>query len=148
MSVNRGPAKVVLFTRTHQLAQQPSRAYSGDAGWDLYTCARTVIPARNRAIVPTGINAAIPHGFWAHILTRSSTLKKHGLQVISAVIDSGFRGELYVQVYNPQDQDVLVEVGTRLAQIIISEVESMRWSEVDYLPPGSRGTSGFGSSGV
>ena len=140
----------VLFSRITDDAVAPSKAYPRDAGWDLYTSASTTIAPQTRVDVPTGIEAALPHAFWGHILPRSSTLRKHGLQVVTAVIDSGYRGELFVQVYNPTDASVTVEIGARLAQLILHRTERVQWVECPpgELPPGERGDSGFGSSGI
>lgn len=140
----------VLFSRMNENAVQPSKAYPRDAGWDLHTSATTTIAPHTRVDVPTGIEAALPYAFWGHILPRSSTLRKHGLQVVTAVIDSGYRGEMFVQVYNPTNESVTVEAGTRLAQLILHRVEKIQWVECPpgELPPGERGNSGFGSSGV
>lgn len=140
----------VLFSRISDDAVAPSKAYPADAGWDLFTSSQKTIPPQTRVDVPTGIEAALPRAFWGHILPRSSTLRKHGLQVVTAVIDSGYRGELFVQVYNPTNKDVVVEIGTRLAQLILHRTEKVIWAELapGDLPPGERGNSGFGSSGV
>lgn len=125
----------------------PGRAYPDDAGLDLYTSADTVIPAGSFADVPCGIRIQLPDWAWGQVHGRSSTLRRRGLLVPSAVIDTGWRGEIFVGVFNLGDTAV-VKAGERLGQLIVHENATRRVlvvaGEVDDHP---RGLNGFGSSG-
>lgn len=137
----------IQFTKDSEDVPEPSRGYPGDAGWDLVSTGDVTVPARSQADVPTGIRVALPQGFWAQIITRSSTFRKHQLHVIEAVIDNGYRGELFIQVVNPMPYDTMISKGTRLAQVILHRIYDMRWVEVEKLPNSERGNNGFGSTG-
>lgn len=125
----------------------PKKSYSGDAGFDLYVKGRHSVMAGRRADIDVGTRVAIPDGFWGLILGRSSTFYKLGLQVHPAVIDSGWRGELKVSVYNPGEHDITIEDKDRIAQLIPIPSPNMLSVYVDELPEGVRGEKGFGSSG-
>lgn len=135
-------------------ALKPTKAYEGDAGYDLYTNKEVVIPFGESRDVPTGIKMAMPPGYWAHLVSRSSTYRKLGLVVIDAVIDNGYRGELYIQAVSfrqqPQpkrDKFHVIPKGSRIAQLIFHRIEEVKWVERSKLPESDRGEQGFGSSG-
>lgn len=136
------------FTKTSPCAVTPSKAYNGDAGWDLYSSQDVVIPAGQSVDVEIGIAIELPVGAWCHILPRSSTLRKHKLNVISAVIDCGYRGQLFVMAQNIGSHDVVIKHGHRLAQLILHQVWPAEWEEKDELSPSERGSNGFGSTGA
>lgn len=138
----------VNVKRHHPDAVLPHRKHGGDAGWDLVCCQSTLVAPRMTGIIPTGLAIAPSPGFWARIVTRSSTLKRHGLMVVDAVIDNGYRGELFVQAYNVTDEGVWVDKGTRIAQLIFHEIPHVWWMETEELPNGDRGVQGFGSTGA
>lgn len=127
--------------------QRPTQAYYGDAGWDLYTSRAIKIPPKAFREVQVDIAAEFPDRTWGLILGRSSASRKHKLKVEPAVIDGGYRGSLHVGVRNTSWRWIKVEVGTRLAQLILLELIPMVWVPVAELSPSERGTGGFGSSG-
>lgn len=127
----------------------PTQGFPGDAGWDLYTSRFVVIPPHAFEDVHTDISVALPGELWGFITGRSSTVRNRGLRVENGTIDSGYRGELFVGVWNLTDMPVEVSVHTRLAQLIlIPHTQPLAWwVEVDSLPSAQRGTNGFGSTG-
>lgn len=133
---------------TGTYGQMPSRHHSGDAGFDLYVSEETWLKPQCFTNVRSHIAIEWPHGVWGLLVGRSSTFYKRGLIVNTAIIDNGFRGELFACVYNP-GSDLLVEEGDRLAQIIpmplLAPSIAMDWS--DTLSPSDRGEGGFGSTG-
>lgn len=141
------PTDLLPYVRTHEAASVPTKAYEDDAGLDLAACEPAVIPARGSAQVRTGLKFALPPGTWGLIIGRSSAWAKKGLDVRLAVIDVGWRGELFVVCYNPTDTDYKVEVGERLAQYILLPAWLGHLAEVEELPAHDRGENGFGSSG-
>jgi dUTP pyrophosphatase len=129
----------------------PCRMRVGDAAADLPArCAVTIEPGRSR-LVPTGFAVAIPAGTCGLILPRSGLALNHGITLLNSpgLIDSGYRGELQVLLYNTSDTSVSIERGQRIAQLLLLAVEELRLIEVAELPPGpdDRGADGFGSSG-
>jgi dUTP pyrophosphatase len=127
--------------------EEPRRAYSGDAGSDLYTASNRLVMPRTVNDVPTGIRARLPEGYYARIVARSSTFRNRGLLVVEGIIDNGYTGELFVCVYNPGQHSVLVEEGERLAQLILCPIVDVQFERVDSLGTTERGNRGFGSSG-
>lgn len=126
----------------------PTRAYVGDAGLDLAVSARTTLSPDEYALIPTGVRAAVPHGWWGFMHGRSSSWSKWGLEIRTAVIDSGYRGELMIGVTNRSGQVRVISAGTRLAQYVLMPAFMGDVVETDTLPEHDRGDRGYGSSGL
>ena len=128
----------------------PARAYAGDAGMDLTACERVELAPGARALVPTGLAVAIPDGYAGYVQPRSGLAAKHGISIVNTpgLVDSGYRGELLVNLVNHDDERAFViEPGMRIAQLVILQVPPVELVEVDELPDSERGADGFGSSG-
>jgi dUTP pyrophosphatase len=127
----------------------PARAYSGDAGLDLSSCERVELAPGERALVPTGLAVAIPEGFAGFVQPRSGLAAKHGISIVNTpgLVDSGYRGELLVNLVNTDQQEAfVVQPGMRIAQLVILPIPELELVEVDELPESERGVRGFGSS--
>ena len=127
----------------------PSRAHAGDAGMDLAACERVELAPGARALVPTGLAVAIPDGYAGYVQPRSGLAAKHGISIVNTpgLVDSGYRGELLVNLVNHDPVDpFVVEPGMRIAQLVIVRVPEVELVEVDELPESERGVRGFGSS--
>ena len=129
----------------------PESAYEGDAGIDLRSLVNITLQPFERALVPTGLALAIPEGYAGFVLPRSGSAIKQGLSLVNApgLIDSGYRGELdciciNLDAHNP----IEIQVGDRIAQLVVMKVEQLKLFEVDELSETSRGAGGFGSSGL
>jgi dUTP pyrophosphatase len=137
----------------------PQYAKAGDAGMDVrayltdkkeYTYnPDTPIHAGATVIVPTGLKVAIPEGYEIQVRPRSGLAIKKGLTVLNApgTIDSGYRGEIGVILHNTSSEMVIIEHGERIAQLVLSQVPSIEWEEVEELSSTDRGEGGFGSTG-
>ena len=139
---------MIQVQRLSEGAVLPTKAYVGDAGWDLYASVTMEIPPGEAVDVPCGIAVAIPQGYFGRITGRSSTFRKRRVQVFEGVIDAGFRGELYALALNWNGHPITVQAGERIAQMLIHEVPALPMVERDTLPVSQRGTAGFGSSGA
>jgi dUTP pyrophosphatase len=131
-------------------AALPSRAYDGDAGFDLAACERVVLEPGARAVVGTGIAVAIPDGYAGLVVPRSGLAARHGLSKVNSpgLVDAGYRGELKVIVLNTdRDAPLVIEPGMRIAQLVLVRLPEVRLREVDELPASARGEGGLGSSG-
>ena len=138
-------------TRLRPEAVVPQRAYEGDAGLDLSSCARVELAPGERALVPTGLAVAIPDGHAGFVQPRSGLAARHGITIVNTpgLIDSGYRGELRVVVLNTDArQPFVVEPGMRIAQLVVLQVPGVDPVEVEELPASERGVRGFGSSAV
>jgi dUTP pyrophosphatase len=130
-------------------AQVPTRAYAGDAGIDLAACERVELAPGERALVPTGLAVAIPAGYAGYVQPRSGLATKHGISIVNTpgLVDSGYRGELLVNLLNTDPREAfVVEPGMRIAQLVVLAVPEVEPVEVEELPDSERGDRGFGSS--
>lgn len=137
----------VLITGEQDLL--PAYAKAGDAGADLRASEDGMIPAGERAIVPTGVSIALPDGYVGLVHPRSGLAAKHGITVLNTpgTIDSGYRGEIKVILLNTDAKDFVFEKGERIAQLVIQRYERAEFVRVEELPQTERGEDGFGSSG-
>lgn len=130
-------------------AQVPTRAYAGDAGIDLAACERVELAPGERALVHTGLAVAIPAGYAGYVQPRSGLATKHGISIVNTpgLVDSGYRGELLVNLLNTDPREpFVVEPGMRIAQLVVLAVPEVEPVEVEELPDSERGDRGFGSS--
>jgi len=130
-------------------AKIPTRANPNDAGADLYSIESVVIPPLSRTIVKTGIVLEIPESYYGRIAPRSGLAAKSGIDVLAGVIDSSYRGEIGVVLFNSDSSNsFIVNTGDRIAQLIIESHYNPVFVEVPDLTETNRGEGGFGSSGT
>ena len=129
----------------------PRYATEGDAGADLVASEDIELaPGGGRGLVPTGTFIAIPEGYAGFVQPRSGLALRHGVTCLNTpgLIDSGYRGELKVLLVNTDPAEPFtVRRGDRIAQLVLQKVEQADFVEVEELPPSSRGSGGFGSTG-
>ena len=131
-------------------AKLPTRAHEGDAGLDLYACEAAHIGPGERWSVATGIAVEVPAGHAGLVLPRSGLARERGIALVNSpgLIDAGYRGEISVLLLNTDPADTFrVEVGDRIAQLLITPIATAAPVEVDALASTTRGDGGFGSSG-
>lgn len=129
----------------------PQYALPGDAGADLTLTEDVELAPLQRAVVGTGVAAAIPEGYAGFVHPRSGLAFRHGLSVVNApgTIDSGYRGEIKVILINlDPTTPVTLRRGDRVAQLVVQPVVRARFVPVERLPDSERGTGGHGSTGV
>lgn len=140
----------VLITRLDLDLPLPNYAKPGDAGADVYSRVDLNIAPGERALVPTGIAIALPHGYAAFAHPRSGLAIKHGVSMVNApgTIDAGYRGELQIILINHDlTEEFVIKRGDRIAQLVFQKVETAEFIEVEELPGSGRGVGGFGSTG-
>lgn len=129
----------------------PVVAHPGDAGADLSSTEGCVLQPGQRAVIGTGVSIALPDGYVAFIVPRSGLAAKHGITVVNApgTVDAGYRGEIKVTLLNTdQSEPFTINVGDRIAQMIIMPFARANFVSVETLPVSERGDSGFGSTGI
>ena len=133
----------------HPDARLPVRAHSSDAGADLFAVEPVVIPPGERREVGTGLALEIPQGFGGFVQPRSGLAFKHGIMVVNSpgLIDAGYRGEVRVCLFNSGAESFEVNVGERIAQLVVQKVEEPGFVEAYGLSDTRRDEGGFGSSG-
>ena len=167
----------VKIKRLHPDAVIPQYAHEGDAGFDLVAAADVIIEPGETALIPTGIAVELPPGYELQVRPRSGITLRTKLRVQLGTVDSNYRGEIGVIVDNIFDRDeedrhdyyeeilaisgdlthiggkfpygtYIIRKGDRIAQGVIAPVAAANFVEVDECRDTTRGTGGFGSTGV
>jgi dUTP pyrophosphatase len=103
---------------------------------------------KERKLFKTNLAMAIPDGYYGRIAPRSGYAFKYGIDVLAGVIDSGYRNEIGVILYNTGEEPFIVNKGTRIAQMIFEKCYKVSFVHVEKLPESQRGLGGFGSSNI
>lgn len=127
----------------------PARQTPGSAGFDLSSAGRCTVPAHGYALVPTGIAIEMPTGVEAQVRPRSGLAATRGIGILNSpgTIDSDYRGEIKVILFNMSEQDLDVGPGDRIAQLVFSRAADVTIVEAAELSDTRRGTGGFGHTG-
>lgn len=128
----------------------PQYSRYGDAGADLRATHDVTIPVFGRELVKTGVKLELPEGYMGMVTPRSGLALKQGITVLNApgIIDSGYRGEVGVILYNTSAHQVTVHAGDRIAQLVIAPFVIGAFEPMMVLGESERGAGGFGSTGV
>lgn len=132
--------------KLHPEARLPTRAHHDDAGLDIYCCESITLQPHTTVKVPTGIAYEVPDGYCVFAWDKGSTGSK-GLKTLGGVLDSGYRGELFIPMHNLNDEPYTFEAGDKIAQVVIQKVELWEVEECEELSETKRGTGAFGSTG-
>jgi dUTP pyrophosphatase len=137
--------------RSEPSLPMPRYMTEGAVGMDLYSDLdqEMVLGSLERALIPTGIAVALPHGFEAQIRPRSGMALEHGVTLVNSpgTIDSDYRGEIQLIAINLGKDPVVLKRGQRVAQMVIQRVCRAEWKEVGELPSSKREDGGFGHTG-
>lgn len=129
----------------------PSPQTSGSAGMDLRAAVTTplTLGPGDRALVPTGLAIAVPHGWEAQVRPRSGLALRHGVTLLNTpgTIDSDYRGEVSVIAINLGREPFTIERGDRIAQLVLARHGVVQVELVDELDDTARGGGGFGHTG-
>lgn len=129
----------------------PDYAHIGDAGLDLSSTHSAVLSPFERVMIHCGFCIQIPEGYAGLVLPRSGLGSKYGITLPNSpgLIDSGYRGEIMVPLVNLDPENIFeINVGDRIAQLVIIEVPKICFTLTDELNSAVRGNNGFGSSGI
>ncbi len=141
------------FKKLDPAAILPTYATSGSAGADLYALPSgepTVIAPGATVCIRTGLAAAVPHGYVGLVFARSGLACRQGLAPANkvGVIDSDYRGEWLIYLYNQANEPRVIHPGDRVAQLVLLPVLTPEVVEADSLDETDRGAGGFGSTGT
>lgn len=135
------------FKKLTQTAKLPSYAHAGDSGMDICADEDVILRPLMFPKISTGISAVIPDGYELQVRPRSG-LASRGVVAAFGTVDSGYRGEICVALYNYTDGNVVVTKGDRIAQLVLAPVVCADIEETDDLGEATeRGCNGFGSTG-
>ena len=145
----------IAIKKLNEDNQLPTRAHDSDAGYDLYSSEAVTLAPMERRAVKTGVSIALPElisdcEVYGRVAPRSGLAVNKGLDVLAVlagVIDASYRGEIAVVLINLSSEEVSLDKGAKIAQLIIERYHAVEWEEVSELPPSERGEGGFGSSG-
>jgi len=141
----------ILIKKINKEVITPKYKTDGSSGVDLsaFLEKKIVIKPNSSKLIPTGLQVAIPEEFEIQIRPRSGLAVKESIGVLNSpgTIDSDYRGELKIILFNHGSKDFIINNGDRIAQMILVPILKMEFEEVDSLPDTIRGQGGFGSTG-
>ena len=141
----------VLIKRLSPSVQLPSYKTNGASGMDLMAFIENPIELKpgKSCLVPTGLSVAFPEEYEIQIRPRSGLAAKNNITVLNTpgTIDSDYRGELKIILFNHGNENFLINNSDRIAQMILTPIIKMELQETDELPETVRGEGGFGSTG-
>jgi dUTP pyrophosphatase len=139
------------FIKLNSRAVLPERAHKSDAGLDLSSIEELTLQPGERHPCQTGLSVAIPHRWAGLIVPRSGLAARYGITIVNSpgLIDAGYRGELKVILLNTGHEPYQIEVGSRIAQLVVVQVDLGEPQFVEALPDSldGRDQGGFGSTG-
>ncbi len=141
----------VLIKRLDPAVKLPIYKTSGASGMDLMAFIKKPINIKPKtsSLIPTGLTVAFSKNYEIQIRPRSGLAAKNNISVLNTpgTIDSDYRGEIKVIIYNHGNNDFIINNGDRIAQMILAPVVKMELEETSNLPETIRGEGGFGSTG-
>ena len=141
----------ILIKKTNRKVITPKYKTDGSSGVDLsaFLDKEVVIKPNSSELIPTGLQVAIPEELEIQIRPRSGLAAKESIGVLNSpgTIDSDYRGELKIILFNHGKEDFIINNGDRIAQMVLVPIVKMEFEEVDSLPNTVRGQGGFGSTG-
>ena len=141
----------ILIKKTSKEVITPKYKTDGSSGVDLsaFLDKEVVIKPNSSELIPTGLQVAIPEELEIQIRPRSGLAAKESIGVLNSpgTIDSDYRGELKIILFNHGNEDFIINNGDRIAQMVLVPILKMEFEEVDSLPDTVRGQGGFGSTG-
>jgi dUTP pyrophosphatase len=139
--------EMILNIMLDEGAIMPDRGHAADAGMDLMTPKRVVVPARGSASIDTGVHVEIPEGYFGKLESKSGLNVKHSVVSLGGVVDSGYTGSIVVKLYNLSDEDYVFKAGDKVVQMIIQPCAYPKLCVTKIFKKTERGNGGFGSTG-
>ena len=141
----------VLVKKLNSLAKLPSYKTDGASGMDLMACIEKPInlePGKS-CLIPTGLSVAFSEKYEIQIRPRSGLAAKNNISVLNTpgTIDSDYRGELNIILFNHSNENFIINNNDRVAQMVLTPIVKMELEEINELPNSNRGDGGFGSTG-
>lgn len=152
---------IIEYHRTSTRVRRPTRSNPSDAGLDVYAHfeyddGQCLIKPGESALIGTGLRFGIPHGYMLQVMNRSSVASKLSLVVGAHVIDSGYDGEVFINLHNVGRESQVVKNGQKIAQLVMvpvvpfrafEELDGMLYDEREPITISNRGDGALGSTG-
>ena len=141
----------VLIKRLDKAVKLPEYKSDGASGIDLMAFVKDSIKVKPQTstLIPTGISLAFSNNYEIQIRPRSGLALRNNISILNTpgTVDSDYRGEIKVIIYNHGNEDFIINNGDRIAQMVLSPVIKINFEETNNLPDTVRGQGGFGSTG-
>ena len=141
----------ILIKKLNPAVKLPEYKTDGASGMDLLAFIEKPISIKSKtsSLIPTGLSVAFSKNYEIQIRPRSGLAAKYSISILNTpgTIDSDYRGEIKVIIYNHGNTDFIINNGDRIAQMVLSPVIKMELEEANNLPETIRGEGGFGSTG-
>lgn len=138
---------IVKFKLLVNEACKPKKAHPDDAAFDVFSAQAGTVPPKGWLDFRTGVAMQLPLGFYGKFASRSGLAFKHDIHCFHGTIDNGYRGEMVIRLFNYGEEPFRVNVGDRIAQLVIIPYLTADSIVVDELTETDRGQNGFGSTG-
>lgn len=147
---------IIEYYRCNDNAQTPVRSNPSDAGLDVFACLPEAVQLSpgGSTLIPLGLKFGVPHGFMLQVMNRSSIASKRSLIVGAHVIDSGYNGEVFINLHNVGGSVQTIKHGQKIAQLVMIPVVPFRPTEIledtlyeDGITISNRGDGALGSTG-
>jgi dUTP pyrophosphatase len=143
----------LYYTNTNETLPQPEYAYITDSGFDLRSTEELIIKAGERVLIGTGLSFDIPDGYEIQVRSKSGLALKQGLMVLKSpgTVDFGYNSEVKVIIFNTSKEDVVINLGQKIAQAVLCPVVCGKWVNLvktDKIDDKDRNNNGFGSTGL
>lgn len=141
----------IKYKKLNDLAKVPTRGSESAAGYDLYAATDREVSLfpHTTQLIGVGLAFELPDGYFGAVYARSGLASKKGLRPANCVgvVDSDYRGEVMVALHNDSDHIMTIDVGERIAQLVLMPYVNMTFEEAEELDNTQRGEGGFGSTG-
>ena len=138
---------ILKFLLLNKSAILPQYAHDDDAGFDLFTTEKVILKPREFKLIPLGIAAEIPVGYFISLRDKSGLAAKYGLHVLGGVIDSGYRGEWLTNIINLGKANYTFQKGEKIVQGVLQPAPQAKITLAKKLSKTARGKGGYGSTG-
>lgn len=138
---------IVRFIKMHSDVMTPTNATEGSAGYDIYAYENTFIAPFEMILLQTGLKIQFPKNTYGRLVERSSIAKNHQIIVLGGVIDSSYRGQICIMLYNLGKEKYEIKKHHRYVQLICESIICPPFTECRTLDETARGENGFGHSG-
>ena len=136
----------IPFKKISSNTMVPLKAFPTSAGYELYAAERKVITPRGRELIKTDLCLEISRGFYERIVGRSGLTNFKGIFAFNGTVDSEYRGNICVVLFNLSNSSYVAEVGNRIGQFFVEKRNDIKFIEYNSLPDSDRSSNGFGST--
>lgn len=134
--------------KLHEYGNINAPAKKGDAGYDIFSTQHITLFPGEKTLIPSGIAVEFDDGYMCRVENKSGIASKTGLLCVNGIIDSSYRGEIGIIVYNLSKSPEEIKKGQKIAQLVFYKIETPSITFTDNLTESDRGVGGFGSTGL